>query len=179
MHRFAYWQWARSGALIIDSKSASNLEQDTSEMAFQSWLHKIMVIEPFFNGLSPFSTIFHRALCKINSQTHLKFIQGAAAPNEPYFNSTYTMKITIVNLINLSEAIYHTNVPLLKCNKWITKREDARMIPSQSVTNGPTLFMTTHLIINRSGIFYHCSQCTLLVSIVFIYKSFAYSIWIS
>ena len=89
----------------------------TSETAFQSWLHKIMVIEPFFNGLSPFSTIFHRVLCKINSQTHLKFIQGAAAPNEPYFNSTYTMKITIVNLINLSEAIYHTNVPLLKCNK--------------------------------------------------------------
>ena len=89
----------------------------SSETAFQSWLHKIMVIKPFFNGLSPFSTIFHRALCKINSQTHLKFIQGAAAPNEPYFNSTYTMKITIVNLINLSEAIYHTNVPLLKCNK--------------------------------------------------------------
>jgi hypothetical protein len=53
----------------------------TSETVFQSWLHKITVIEPFFNGLSPFSTIFHGAPYKINSQTNLKFIHGNAAPN--------------------------------------------------------------------------------------------------
>ena len=52
-----------------------------SETVFQSWLHKITVIEPFFNGLSPFSTIFHGAPYKINSQTNLKFIHGNAAPN--------------------------------------------------------------------------------------------------
>ena len=65
-----------------------------------------------FNGLSPFSTIFHGTLPTINPVTHHKSIPGGAAPNEPYFSCTFTMKFSIVNLINLSEAIYQTNVPL-------------------------------------------------------------------